>query len=189
MISNIKSKLSSLSKPKLIGLLCCIFLISGVVMMVLLQIDIPRDVKNINSDGDEGKALVVFRPGLSFFQEDMINGFVEGLEDNDWSVDVTTASSKTPTDVDDYDLLVLGSPTYAWRPHGSILDYLEEVGDLDGMDVAIIVTSGGSDDAQIILEDTVEDLDGDIVESLSLYQSESIAARETCYKAGKSLEA
>jgi flavorubredoxin len=74
--------------------------------------EIIRDFETLNPDGLEGEALVVFRPGISLFQEDMTNAFVEGLVEKDWIVNITTSSSQTPINIHDYDLLVLGTPTY-----------------------------------------------------------------------------
>ncbi len=62
-----------------------------------------------------------------------MEAYIAGLADADWSVMVSTASVDAPTSVSDFDLLVLGSPTYAWKPAGPITRYLGRLGELSGL--------------------------------------------------------
>ena len=72
----------------------------------------------------------------------MFPGFAEGLVANGWRVEMTTASSKTPTGLAGYDMLVLGGPTYGLhrRP---IQAYLNRLGDLGGERMVTIITALG----------------------------------------------
>lgn len=102
----------------------------------MAQREIITDNETINPSGTEGKAFVVYSPELSNFQKDVTYAFIDGLESITWSIDVTTASSQTPTELSTYDLLVLGSVTYGNESHDSMNNYLQCLGDLDGKKVA-----------------------------------------------------
>jgi flavorubredoxin len=135
-----------MSKKRICGLTCIILtaglIISSVLIISLNSMEIIRDLDIQNPDGTTGTVFVVFRPGVTGFNEGVVNEFVRGLVDSDWRVEVTTCSSQTPTNVTGYDLIVLGSPTNGGMPHASILDYLARV-DLLGKPVVLILTSGG----------------------------------------------
>jgi hypothetical protein len=135
-----------LNKKRICGLTCIILvaglIVSSVVILGLNSVETIRDVEVQNPDGTTGTVFVVFRPGVSGFNEGVVNEFVRGLVDSDWRVEVTTSSSQTPTNVTKYDLIVLGSPTNGAMPHVSMLDYLVRV-DLLGKPVVLILTAGG----------------------------------------------
>ena len=135
-----------MNKKRICGLTCIIviagLIISGVVIVNLNSAEIVRDVVIHNPDGSTGTVFVVFRPGLTGFNEGVVNEFVRGLVDSDWRVEVTTSSSVTPTNVTGYNLIVLGSTTNGAKPHASMLDYLTRV-DFEGKPVVLILTSGG----------------------------------------------
>jgi flavorubredoxin len=130
--------------------ICCLFcfisiiglIASTMIVVSLNSAEIIRDVEIQNSDGSKGTVFVVFRPGLTSFNEDVVNGFIRGLVDSDWRVEVTTSSQQTPTNVTNYDLIVLGSPVNGDQPHQSMQDYLTRV-DFDGKPVLLILTSAG----------------------------------------------
>lgn len=187
-------KFSSYSKKKKVGCSCCILLMVMVVgtfiavpiFISLLEVEIIRDVTTINSDGTAGKAFVAYRPGLSDFQEDITNGFIQGLEENGWYINVTTLSSQTPTNLCSYDLLVFGSPTYGGLPHDSVGEYFKRTQNFNGKDVVLIVSAGGTDTALLAMQEMVESKNGVVIESLILY-IQNVGAREVCYQSAKSL--
>jgi flavodoxin len=216
-----KSAFHSLFKPKLIGIFYLIFFITSIILGILYiellgvfilgaillgvllliffvvmliqlsKIEIIWDIQTINPEGNTGKVFVVFRPGITDFQERMIDAFLQGLIKNDWAVDITSASSKTPYKIDQYDLLVLGMPTYGGLPHQTILDFLDILGDLNGKRTALIVTAMGSDEARKALENKVRNANGIIAESLTVYNMKENKEnpRDICYKAGRNIKA
>lgn len=111
-------------------------------VVTLNSAEIIRDVEIQNSDGSKGTVFVVFRPGLTGFNEGVVNGFIRGLVDSDWRVEVTTSSQQTPTNMTAYDLIVLGSPSNGDQPHQSMQDYLTRV-DFEGKPVVLIFTCAG----------------------------------------------
>ena len=137
-----------MSKKRICSLICVITVVglvaSTAVILGLNGRATIRDVEVQNPDGATGTVFVVFRPGVTSFNEDIVDEFIRGLIDSDWRVEVTTTSQQTPTNVSTYDLIVLGSPVNGGMPHQSMLDYLASV-DFDGKPVVLILTSGGED--------------------------------------------
>ncbi len=154
-----------MSKKRICGLLCVI-LIAGLIATTVIVVSINsretiREVEILNSEGLTGTVFVVFRPGVTSFNEDIVNEFVRGLVDSDWRVEVTTTSQQTPTNITGYDLIVLGSPVNGAQPHQAMQDYLERI-DFEGKPVVLILTSGGEDsrNAMDIFRDAVVDANG-----------------------------
>ena len=176
-----------MSKKQICGLTCIIviagLIISGVIIVNLNGAEIVRDVVINNPDGLTGTVFVVFRPGLTGFNEGVVNEFVRGLVDSDWRVEVTTSSSVTPTNVTGYDLIVLGSPTNGARPHASMLDYLTRV-DFEGKPVVLILTSGGFGGAGLeLFGNATEDANGVVLSSMQFAIFEADAGSRA-YTAG-----
>ena len=83
---------------------------------------------------------------------------------------MTTASSQAPTDLGSYDLLVLGSPTYASGPAKPFRSYLEGVGDLGGQRAVIIISGAGrTDESVAVAEELVRNANGELVRSLPIW--------------------
>jgi hypothetical protein len=137
-----------MSKRRICSLICVITIV-GMVATTAIILGFNgratiRDVEVQNPDGTTGTVFVVFRPGVTSFNEEIVNEFIRGLIGSDWRVEVTTTSQQTPTNVSAYDLIVLGSPVNGGMPHQSMLDYLARV-DFEGKPVVLILTSGGED--------------------------------------------
>ena len=140
-------------------------------IFVQVQTPVPGEVVTVNPGGASGAAVVIYHPGLTSFQKDVTFAFVEGLASSNWRCDVTTASREAPTDLDGYDLLVLGAPTYAFKPAGPIRRYLESVGDLQGLPTALVVTGAGTTARSAsLLVDSVAKVNGNVIELLELWQ-------------------
>jgi flavorubredoxin len=135
-----------MSKKRICSVICIIgvaaLIVTAVIVTSLNSVEIVRALEIQNPDGTTGTVFVVFRPGLTGFNEGVVNEYVRGLVGSDWRVEVTTCSSQTPTNVTGYDLIVLGSPVNGGQPHAAMLDYLSRV-DLLGKPVVLILTSGG----------------------------------------------
>ena len=141
--------------------------------------DVASGVKVLNRGGGQGTALVVYHPGVTDFHETVTSAFADGLVSNGWRVEMTTASSRAPTDLSSYDLLVLGGPTYFWTPNRPIRSYLSRLGDLGGKPTAIIITALGMGERSIsTMEQLVLAANGNLVTSLLLY---SLAPNEETY--------
>jgi flavorubredoxin len=160
-------------KIVLIAIIAFVIIVASVLGFIFFKInnDYVSGIEVLNADGAE-TALIIYHPGLSSFMKDVTYAFADGLVENGWRVEITTASSEAPTDLSDYSLLVLGSPVYAGNPSPTIKRHLERMGDLNGIDTVILVTSGGSDGStEAYLQQAVEDHNGVVTNVLSLFTS------------------
>jgi flavorubredoxin len=124
-----------------------------------------------NAGGDTGSALVVYHPGRGTFHRRVVGGFVDGLGASGWRVEVATANDQAPRELANYDLLVLGSPTYWFTPSLPIRRYLRQLGDPEGQPTVTIVTGlGAGERSSKVLQGKVRDAHGNLVKSLTLYR-------------------
>lgn len=134
--------------------------------------EVVSEVTTLNPDGEAGTALVVYHPGKSDFQRRVFAGFAEGLVANGWRVAMTTPSPQTPTDLAGYDLLVLGGPTYGFKPNQPIQTYVSRLGDLGGKPTVTIITALGMGERSTgIMEGLVRQANGNLVKALVLYKA------------------
>lgn len=132
--------------------------------------EVVSEVKVLNPEGDTGRALVVYQKGLRDFQPRVASGFAEGLVSSGWRVEITTVSSRAPTEISGYDLLVLGWPTYWFNPSLPIRRYLGRIGDLRGKKTVIICTAAGAPAGSCEkMMKLVQAANGTIVKSLTLF--------------------
>ncbi|HEU5260851.1 MAG TPA: hypothetical protein VFU41_05430 [Gemmatimonadales bacterium] len=154
------------------GIVAAVLLIlSGAAAWVVYRTNqqVVSGVTVVNPEGAGGKALVVYHPGLSDFQERVTGAFVAALVTRGWRVEQTTASSRAPTDLSGYDLLVVGGPTYWFTPAYSVRRYVARLGDLRGKPTAILITGAGAvSRSRSVMERQVRAAHGEIVVSLAL---------------------
>jgi flavorubredoxin len=171
----------------LVAVLAFVVIVVSVLGFILFKInsDYTSDLEVKNANGTES-ALIIYHPGLSSFMEDTVYAFAEGLVENGWRVEITTASSQAPTDLSSYSLLVLGSPVYADSPSSTIQRHVERISDLNGIDTVLLVTSGGSDGgAEAAMQQTVEKYGGTVVDVVSLFTSAEADSIELAKQAGR----
>jgi len=150
--------------------------LTGIVAWVLwywyrASQEVPSEVETLNPAGERGTALVVYHPGRRGFFHSVIDAFARGLVSKGWRVEITTASSQTPTDVASYDVLVFGGPTYMWAPARPIKRYVGRLGDLQGKPTVVVITGFGSTDrSSSIMENLVREANGKLVSSLSFFK-------------------
>jgi len=166
-----------------------VFTIVGLIATTVIIVGINSrptisDVDIQNPDGLTGTVFVVFRPGVTGFNEEIVNEFIRGLIDSDWRVEVTTTSEETPTNVTGYDLIVLGSPVNGGQPHEAMQNYLARV-DFEGKPVALILTSGGEDASAAfeVFRDATTGANGTIHDEFHYWIFDS-NARNNAYTAG-----
>ena len=100
-------------------------------------------VMPLSTSGTNGRALVVYHPGLSDFPDRITAAFGAGLAASGWRVDRTTASQQAPTDLAAYDLLVLASPVYANAAAPALSRYVDRAGDFGAKPVVLVFTAAG----------------------------------------------
>ena len=116
------------------------------------------------------RALIVFHSAHRGFQRTIQRALAEGLVARGWHVAMMTASAQAPGTIDEYDLLVLGAPTYNWSPARAITSYVARLRELHGMNVVLVVSGGGmTERAMKSLRRQVEAAHGHVVEALELW--------------------
>ena len=141
---------------------------------ILLQtmVGAPTDLLALNPEGSTGLALVVYHPGLSDFQEEVTFAFVEGLIESGWACDVATVHRDAPMDVSSYDLLVLGSPTYAWRPAIPMQRYVSRLLGAEAKPTLLLLTAAGTfRDAFGAFATNIEAVGAVVVDTLGITQA------------------
>jgi len=119
---------------------------------------------------DGKRALIVYHSAHRGFQRSLQPKLAEALVERGWRVDMTTASLAAPPDIEAYDLIVLGAPTYNWIPARPIAAYVRRLHDLRGKNVVLIVSGGGmTERAMNQLRAQVEAAHGHVVEALELW--------------------
>lgn len=158
-----------------IAIIAFVIVVASVSGFVLFKInsDYVSGIDVLNADGSE-TALIIYHPGFSSFMKDVVYAFADGLVENGWRVEITTASSQAPTDMSNYSLLVLGSPIYAGGPSPTIKRHINRIGDLQEIDTVIIFTSGGVQESSVMpLKQAVEEHNGTFETFLSLFTGAS----------------
>lgn len=146
-----------------------LFLLWQGLLVTMVNREVVSELEIINPDGKTGKALLVYHSKTGFTRK-ISAAFAKGMVKKDWRVEKTTASRKAPTDISGYDLLVLASPTYEWRPSARIQDYLKCLGDLKGKRVVIIITGEGYTVLSLpYMKKLVEKANGNIVKALEFW--------------------
>ena len=171
----------------IVAVLAFVVIVVSVLGFILFKInsDYTSNLEIKNAEGTES-ALIIYHPGLSSFMEDTAYAFADGLVENGWRVEITTASSQAPTDLSGYSLLVLGSPVYADSPSATIQRHVERISDLNGIDTVLLVTSEGSDGgAEAAMQQTVEESGGTVVDVVSLFTSAEGDSIELAKQAGR----
>jgi hypothetical protein len=143
----------------------------NVVLMPWANQEVVSQVTRHNTGGTSGTAFVVYHPGRSDLQTRTVNGFVAGLVQAGWAVDVTTASTQTPVDLSAYDLLVLGAQAYTWSPARPVQDYLARVGDLNGLPVVALMSGlGETGPANTVMRDLITASNGTLLDIYNVWQ-------------------
>jgi flavorubredoxin len=128
-------------------------------------------IKALNPQSSGPKALIVYQNGLTDFQSKATESFAQSLVSNGWHVEMTTASSQTPTDFKDISLLVLGSPIYGGQTSVPLQTYMKRLGSLGGLRVVTLLTGAGAGDkAKEIMTSEITAHGGKEVLSIVLYQ-------------------
>ena len=154
------------------------FLIYDLGVTARANTEVVSKVMSFGAAGGARRALSVYHSTHGGFQPLILRALAEGLQSQGWRVDMTTASRATPTDLSAYDLLVLGAPSYNWQPARPTLAYLDRLGDLKGMPVALVISGGGmTDRAAKILAERVTGAHGRLVQTIEIWTTRPNAER------------
>ena len=135
--------------------------------------EISSEIEVLNADGAK-IALVIYHPGLSDFSKNITYTYAQALAAGGWQVEVVTASPQAPTDISKYQLLVLGWAIYDFNPAPTITNQIHRIGNLNGVNTAIIIMGGGIDPFNVKTSMTkiVEDANGTVIQTVTSLRSQ-----------------
>ena len=159
---------------------------AGLLMAGIINREVVSGIDVINADGSKA-ALIVYQPGFSSFPRDASYAFADGLASSGWRVEITTASPQAPSDFSNYSLLALAYPVYG-RAGTAIVNYVNRISDLDGINTVIIALQGGTDPSPTIdtLKQQIQAVNGTFYEGLSFSTGDS-SAIESARQAGSNI--
>ena len=140
--------MSKFLRRMLIAVVVVFVLLGGALAWLNWQIhrETVTPLATLNEEGSAGKVLAVLSPGMSAFPRDVMSAFMNGLAENGWRIDHTTASGQATTAFGDYDMIVLVSPIYGSRVAPPLQAYMERAGDFGGKRIVAVITAGGDPD-------------------------------------------
>jgi hypothetical protein len=152
-----------------------VLIVVAVPIGVYLEYSVYREVVSpivVQNDAGTKTALVIYHPGIQPFAHDITYGYADGLVQNGWRVEITTASNQAPTDMSKYDLLALIWPIYDFNPGPTITNYVKHIGNLNGTQTVIVTIGGGMNpfNAQNGMKNIVQDANGTILSQVTIFR-------------------
>jgi hypothetical protein len=155
----------------LVVLIVLVIVIASMVAYAysVINREVVSEVNIINVNGEKN-ALIIYQPAVTDYPVEIARAFADGLALSDWRVELTTASSQSPSDISDYSLLAIVFPVYAGSPPAPITRYIDRIGDLQEINTVVIgCGAGAAEDAINVLANKIQDANGYINQTLALY--------------------
>ena len=145
-----------------------VLIVVGAVFYGYIRVSINKDVVStvtvINAEGIKN-ALIVYQVGLSSGPKDASYAFARGLGSSGWRAEIATASPEAPSNLSEYNLLVLVFPIYGARPGEAAVRYVERLGNLQQIPT-IIINSRWSNAVESFMKEKVLAQNGTVIETL-----------------------
>ncbi len=150
-----------------------VFLSLGGYLEYSVYREVPTQTQVLNGNGAK-TVLVIYQPGLTDFARNVTYTYAEALASSGWRVEIVTASPQAPTDISKYSLLALIWSIYDFNPAPTITNQIHRIGNLNGVNTAIVAIGGGLDplNAPNAMNKIVQGANGTIVQSLTSYRSQ-----------------
>lgn len=130
----------------LVGLIVFVSVVGGLFLLrYRREQPSKREVLRPEAGEPEGSALIVYQPGGIGYAEDVAYAIAAGLKSAGWEVHLDRANKETAADLGSFDLLCVGSPTWADSPLPPVVKYIARCAGLEGKPAAVFAT--GSLDA------------------------------------------
>jgi flavodoxin len=121
-----------------------------------------------------GKALIVYHPGATGYTEEVAYAVGKALQAKGWQVHLDRANSRTISDLSEFNLLCLGSPTYSGSPRPPIVNYINRCSDMEDRLCLVFATGRYSyegynpGEANKKLQSLLKSKGGKVISSLAL---------------------
>lgn len=135
----------------------------------VINTDVKSEIDIINNEGISN-ALLIYHPGITSFTKDVSYSFAEGLEENNWRIEITPPSNEAPTNPSEYDLIIFCAPIYGFGPSPTISRHIDRITDFQSTRIVIILTGAGSPgDSLRALKEIIEQKNGFIESETVLF--------------------
>lgn len=116
-----------------------------------------------------GRALIIYHPGATGYTEEAAYAIGKALQVKSWEVHLDRANSKAISDLSEFNLLCVGSPTYAGSARPPIVNYINRCTNLEKR-VCLVLTTGSADpnESNKKLQSLLESRGGKVISSLAL---------------------
>jgi len=116
-----------------------------------------------------GRALIIYHPGATAYTEEAACAIGKALQAKGWEVHLDRANSKAISDLSDFNLLCVGSPTYMASPRPPIVNYINRCTNLEKR-ACLVLTTGGADpnESNKKLQNLLKSRGGKVISSLAL---------------------
>ena len=116
-----------------------------------------------------GRALIIYHPGATGYTEEAAYAVGKALQAEGWEVHLDRANSRAISDLSDFNLLCVGSPTYMASPRPPIVNYINGCTNLEKR-ACLVLTTGGADpnESNKKLQSLLKSRGGKVISSLAL---------------------
>lgn len=116
-----------------------------------------------------GRALIIYHPGATGYTEEVAYAIGRAFQAKGWEVHLDRANSRAVSDLSDFNLLCVGSPTYSGSPRPPIVDYINRCSNLENRVCLVFATgSNNPEEANKKMQNHLEAKTGKAVSSLAL---------------------
>jgi len=128
-----------------------------------------RDILKPSGPKIVGKALIIYHPGGSGYTEEVAYALGKAFQTKGWEIHLDRANAKTISNLSDFNLLCVGSPTYAGSPRPPLMNYINQCGSLKDRECLVFATGSNSPgEANKKMLSLLESKGGKVVGSLAL---------------------
>lgn len=115
------------------------------------------------------RALIIYHPGATGYTEEAAYAIGRALQAKGWEVHLDRANSKAISDLSDFNLLCVGSPTYMGSARPPIVNYINRCTNLEKR-AYLVLTTGGADpnESNKKLQSLLEAKGGKVISSVAL---------------------
>lgn len=133
------------------------------------------------------KALVVFQPGVSNFTDKIAHQIAKGLNDGGYEVTIDYPSKDLSKDVDNYSVIVFGSPVYGGKPLSIVTDYSSSLTNLSSKKIVVYSTGAGKNTTSEldIMEQAIKN--ADVYKKIKFVTASKKESEKNAYDLGKEL--
>lgn len=131
---------------KIIGIVVLVLIIIGAGIWASTYFNSTSSTTLNPTGNTTGKALVVYDPGLSGAPKTVATTMAEDLKSMGYTVTLAGINSKDAKNISNYDVLIIGSPTYAGNPSSTVKSYINTLNVNNNTRVGVFSYGGGADD-------------------------------------------